>query len=109
MPRFSFVVYSNPVEGREQEYNDWYSNQHLSDLLAIPGVISARRFKLSGTQIQEAPQTYQYLAIYEIEAEDVATFIKELMVRHRKRHVHQFRDVERSIARVLGGAVASHS
>lgn len=47
------VVYSNPVEGREQEYNDWYSNQHLNDLLAIPGVISARRFKLSGTQIGE--------------------------------------------------------
>lgn len=81
MPRFSFVVYSNPVEGREQEYNDWYSNQHLSDLLAIPGVISARRFKLSGTQIKEVPQTYRYLAIYDIEADEVASFIKELMLR----------------------------
>ncbi len=81
MARFSLVVYSNPVKGREQEYNDWYSNQHLSDLLAIPGVISARRFKLSDTQIKEAPQTYQYLAIYDIEADDVTSFIKELMAR----------------------------
>jgi hypothetical protein len=81
MARFSFVVYSNPVEGREQEYNDWYSNQHLSDLLATPGVISARRFKLSGTQIGEVAQTYQYLAIYDIEADDVATFIQEMMAR----------------------------
>ena len=81
MARFSFVVYSNPVEGREQEYNDWYSNQHLKDLLAIPGVISARRFKLSATQIHEAAQPYQYLAIYDIEADDVQSFIKELMLR----------------------------
>jgi hypothetical protein len=81
MARFSLVVYSNPVEGREQEYNDWYSNQHLSDLLAIPGVISARRFKLSGTQIGEGAQTYQYLAIYEVEADDVPSFLKEMMAR----------------------------
>ena len=81
MVRFSFVVHTNPVEGREQEYNDWYSNQHLKDLLAIPGVISARRFKLSGTQIQDVAQTYQYLAIYDIEADDVSSFIKEIMLR----------------------------
>ena len=81
MARFSLVVYSNPVEGREQEYNDWYSNQHLNDLLAIPGVISARRYKLSDTQIRDAAQTYQYLAIYDIEADDVPCFIKEMMLR----------------------------
>jgi phage/plasmid-associated DNA primase len=81
MARFSLVVYSNPVKGREQEYNDWYSNQHLSDLLAIPGVVAARRFKLSGTQIGEVAQTYQYLAIYDVEADDVATFIKEMTAR----------------------------
>jgi hypothetical protein len=81
MARFSLVVYSNPVEGREQEYNDWYSNQHLSDLLAIPGVISARRFKLSRTQVAEAAQPYQYLAIYEVEADDVSSFLQEMMAR----------------------------
>jgi hypothetical protein len=81
MARFSFVVYSNPVEGREQEYNDWYANQHLKDLLAIPGVIAARRFKISATQIAKAVPTHQYLAIYDIEAEDVSSFVKELMLR----------------------------
>ena len=84
MARFSLVVYSNPVEGREQEYNDWYSNRHLNDLLAIPGVISARRFKLSGTQIGEAAQPYQYLAIYDVEADDVSSFLKEMMERTTK-------------------------
>jgi hypothetical protein len=84
MARFSLVVYSNPVEGREQEYNDWYSNQHLRDLLAIPGVISARRFKLSGTQIGEVAQPYQYLAIYDVEAEDVSSFLEEMTARTAK-------------------------
>jgi hypothetical protein len=78
MARFSFVVYSNPVEGREQEYNDWYTNQHLKDLLAIPGVISARRFKISATQIRGAAQPYEYLAIYDIEADDVPSFVQEI-------------------------------
>jgi hypothetical protein len=70
------------VEGREQEYNDWYSNRHLGDLLAIPGVLSARRFKLSGTQVPQAPTpAYRYLAVYEVEAEDVTSFVNEMMAR----------------------------
>ena len=82
MARFCLVVYTKPVEGREQEYNDWYSNQHLNDLLAIPGVLSARRFKLSGTQMpNKQPSNYPYLAIYDIEAESVTDFINEMEVR----------------------------
>ncbi|HTV96110.1 MAG TPA: hypothetical protein VME42_08895 [Steroidobacteraceae bacterium] len=81
MARFSFVVYSNPEEGREQEYNDWYSNQHLKDLLAIPGVLSARRFKLSDTQIHAGAQPYRYLAIYEIESDGVKSFLEEMTLR----------------------------
>jgi hypothetical protein len=81
MARFSFVVYSNPSPGREQEYNDWYNHRHIKELLAMPGVLSARRLKLSATQLHAAPQPYQYLAIYDIEADDVQGFISEIMRR----------------------------
>jgi len=82
MARFNFVVYSNPVEGREGEYNDWYSNRHLGDLLAIPGVLAARRYKLAPTQVSGTPpQPYQYLAIYEIEADNVQAFLDVMMQR----------------------------
>jgi len=82
MARFNFVVYSNPVEGREQEYNDWYSNRHLGDLLAIPGVKAARRYKLAATQVSGTPpQPYRYLAIYEIEADNVQSFLDTMMQR----------------------------
>ena len=29
------VVLSSPVEGREDEYNEWYSNVHLREVVEI--------------------------------------------------------------------------
>ena len=79
MARFIFVVYSKPTQGREEEFNDWYSNRHLDDILAIPGVVSARRFKFSELQLPQMPLPSQpYLAIYEIEADNTVSFQKEM-------------------------------
>jgi hypothetical protein len=82
MAKFIFVVYSKPSEGREIEYNDWYSKKHLADLLAIPGVISARRFKYSATQLPNtAAPTQPYLAIYEVDGPDIDAFQREMAKR----------------------------
>lgn len=78
MGRYVFVVHSNPVAGREDEYNEWYSNRHLDDLRAVPGVVSARRYKLAEQQAREAPQQYRYLALYEVETDDPQSFIDAL-------------------------------
>jgi hypothetical protein len=79
--RYLFVVSSNPAEGREQEYNDWYSNRHLADLRALPGVVSARRFVLCDTQMADVPQHFKYLALYEVETDDLRDFIGQLRSR----------------------------
>jgi hypothetical protein len=72
-----FVVLTNPNEGREDEYNDWYSNQHIGDVAAIPGIVSAKRYELSEAQIRpEVP--YRYCALYEIETDDLAGVLAEL-------------------------------
>jgi hypothetical protein len=82
MSRFVFVVYSNPTEGKESQYNDWYSHRHLQDLMAIPGVTSARRFKWSDMQLPGMPVPSQrYLAIYEVEATDKLAFQREMFER----------------------------
>ena len=81
MAEYVFVVYSNPVKGREDEYNDWYSNQHLSDLLVIPGIVSAKRFVLSDTQASPSPQSYHYMSIYNIETGDPQGIMNELISR----------------------------
>ncbi len=68
---FKMIVFSQPHEGREDEYNDWYQNRHLGEVIATPGFTSARRFKLSGKLSEEMP-AYPYCAIYEYSADDWA-------------------------------------
>jgi hypothetical protein len=36
---------------REQEYNDWYDNVHVPEVLETPGSVSARRLRLADTQM----------------------------------------------------------
>jgi len=61
-----FIVHTNPVEGRESEFNEWYSERHLRDVVAIPGFVRARRYHRSDAQF--APLSdFEYVAIYEIE------------------------------------------
>ena len=50
MAGYKFVVLSNPVAGHEEEYNDWYSNRHLADIVAIPGFSAVQRFVLRSTR-----------------------------------------------------------
>jgi hypothetical protein len=66
-----FLVYTEPVAGREDEYNDWYSNQHIPDVLSVPGFVAAQRFTLSDAQRNPAlaKDALKYVAVYEIEGD----------------------------------------
>ncbi|WP_167480822.1 hypothetical protein [Mesorhizobium waimense] len=44
MSRHVFTVLNNPVEGREAEFNAWYDDRHVHDILRLPGLVSAQRF-----------------------------------------------------------------
>lgn len=68
---YKFMVLTNAVDGRDDEFNDWYSNRHIPDVLAIPGIVSASRYELAGTQRMTPPWPYRYLAIYDIETDDL--------------------------------------
>jgi len=82
MPRYIFAVYSNPVEGREQEYLDWYANRHLDDLRACAGVISARHLTMAEQQFTDVrPQPFKYFALYEVETDDVRLFMNDVLSR----------------------------
>jgi hypothetical protein len=74
------LVFSNAVEGRDEEFNDWYDNVHVPDLLAIPGVLSAHRYDLLETEINRDPAmpapTHRYLCVYEMEGDIDATMAK---------------------------------
>lgn len=65
MPKGVLVVQTAPAEGRESEFNDWYDDVHLIDILKLSGFTSARRFRTLSTD------SLPYLAIYEVEADDL--------------------------------------
>ena len=77
MSRHVLVVLTNPAEGREDEYNKWYDEVHLREVLGIDGCAAAQRFKLSEPQIME-DRSFSYLALYEIDAEDVGAALSAL-------------------------------
>lgn len=69
MSRSILVVQTNAVPGREEEFDAWYTDVHLPELLAIPGFVAAQRFVHApeGRPRDPAP-AYRHLAIYEIDA-----------------------------------------
>ncbi len=77
MKKHLLLFFSNPVDGQEDEYNKWYTDTHLHDVVKVPGFVSAQRFELSEAQMQEGIE-YRYLAVYEIETDDIKSAIDAL-------------------------------
>jgi len=83
------LVQSNPKEGKDAEYNYWYDQVHLHDVIKIPGFVAAQRFSVSGRMNGEQPP-FEYLAIYEIEAEDVDEALARLSEAGEKKVIDSF-------------------
>jgi hypothetical protein len=43
--RYVFLVMSDPLPGREFDFNDAYQNMHMGDLVQLPGWTGAQRFR----------------------------------------------------------------
>lgn len=80
MARYQFHVFSNPADGREADYNLWYDDVHLGEVLQVPGFVAASRFRLAPDPAGKAP-THAYLAVYEMEVDDPAAALAELTAR----------------------------
>jgi hypothetical protein len=50
----------------EPEFNEWYNVEHLPQLGAVPGVLTARRFQAAGDGIEK-----KFLALYHLTSADV--------------------------------------
>jgi hypothetical protein len=72
MPRYLLLAMNGPTAepGAEQEFNQWYNEIHVPDLKAIPGVVSARRYKVVMNKLPEAARL-PYVAAYEIETDSL--------------------------------------
>lgn len=76
MPNFVVLVMSNPHPGREAEFNDWYDDPHLDQVIATTGFTSAQRFELRAEQGVNSP--HRYLALYETVGESPTEVLERL-------------------------------
>jgi len=82
-----YLVFSSPAPGQDAAYNDWYDNVHLKDLLDIPGVTGATRYRLQRTDSGPGSPAHDYLAIYELDGEP-GEVMAQLMARASDGRIH---------------------
>src|SRR3954471_18304741 len=68
---YQYLVFSNPVDGQETEYNRWYDNQHAPDVVAVPGFVTAQRFVAADTQLRDSKLPAKYLVVYKVVTDDL--------------------------------------
>jgi hypothetical protein len=72
---YKFVVFTNAVAGKDDEFNQWYDDVHLGEVVALPGFTGAKRFRIHSDD--DAP-VHRYLAIYDMQTDDVASTLTTL-------------------------------
>ncbi len=78
MKKCLLLVMTNAVEGKEREFNEWYTAQHIRDILKVSGVVSAQRF-----QFRAGKEAYGFLALYELETDDPEGVLATIRERDR--------------------------
>jgi len=79
MGKYILIVPSSPLAGQGEEYNRWYDDEHIADLLKVPGVVAGRRYDaLPASPDRPAAE---FLAIYEIEADDPNVVLEDILSR----------------------------
>ena len=66
------LVFSTPREGMDDEYNTWYTEVHIPELLQIDGLTSCTRYRAPAMDGQGA--AHRYLAVYEIDGDPATVF-----------------------------------
>ena len=61
------VASMNVDPAAEAEFNEWYNSEHLPQLGAVPGVLTARRFQAAGADVEK-----KYLALYHLTSAEVS-------------------------------------
>jgi hypothetical protein len=93
MGKYLMIVQSRGLSGHEEDLPRWYDEVHFKEMCAIPGVVSARRYLVTDTS--PVKPAIPNLAIYEIEADDIATVGRELYRRTRAGEMTRLETLDR--------------
>ena len=112
------VMTENTDPARDADFNDWYDNVDIPDVLQVPGYRRARRGREQLTAESEAPSSptdpLKYVALYDIDSRDIdKTIIDMLMASWGMEKSHHSTDLlkvtERVYFRQYGPAYAPRS
>jgi hypothetical protein len=78
-----FFAFTNPVSGREDEYNKWQKNVHLPDGLKNPGFTAVKRYKLANAQFSPQEGRAAYVNVWEIESDNLQATLDEAAVQQK--------------------------
>lgn len=76
MAKFKVLILTEPTAGNEAEYNDYYEDLHLDEVLSTTDLLTAQRFRLAACAGEAPP--LEYLALYDAEAESAEAVIGNL-------------------------------
>jgi hypothetical protein len=79
---YTMFVSTSPAPGMDREYNRWYDEQHVPDVLRIPGYQSARRYALVRVETPGVSMT-PYLVLFTLQTYDLEATVAELKRRVR--------------------------
>ena len=68
MSEFIYVVQMDIPKDKEADFNRIYDEQHVPEIMKVPGVLGVTRFKLTESSDKAMPQ---YLAIYRCASKDI--------------------------------------
>jgi hypothetical protein len=60
------LVFSSPLGGREDEFNTWYDEIHIPEILACSGITAARRYVAGPGALGRPDPPHRYLALYDL-------------------------------------------
>lgn len=72
--RYILAVSSRSLPGREADYERWYEETHVGEVLALPGFEACERFERLGAD----GQTTEFVAHYEVETDDPEALLQSL-------------------------------
>ena len=106
MARHIFIVVNDAPSAEEAEaFDTWYVERHMPDVLDVPGVVAAQRYRLAADPAKPDAQP-RYAAIYEIETEDRAGVMGEIRRRAGTEQMPLFSGPHRTpVAAFIGEAV----
>jgi len=93
MAKHILLAMTNPLPGRDAEYNEWYEGTAYPTYKSIPGLVPLGRFKAVDVPHMfpfEMDNQFQYLSMYYFEAEDAVAFMENVKATFGQRPEYTF-------------------